>query len=268
MSSARRRASNPYFAWSTAACETTSRSICTREGARCEPGNNKRGRWRWRIPTPTVPSPISIPGRHSRHSTPTTRYNTLSEHTPPLIGFAAFSGTGKTTLLEQLLPLLCAHGLRIALIKHAHHTFDIDHPGKDSYRLRKAGAQQMLIASRCRRALITETPDAHAEPGLAALLLELDTGQLDLILVEGFKLERFPKIELHRPTLGHPLLAPDDDTIIAVATDAPLASPIGVAQLDINQPAQIAQFVLDYIADLRAPVHRQTGAPPGSPTGS
>ncbi len=154
------------------------------------------------------------------------------------------------------------------MIKHAHHTFDIDQPGKDSYRLRKAGAQQMLIASRHRRALMTETPGAHTEPGLAALLPELDTGRLDLILVEGFKLERFPKIELHRPALGHPLLAPDDDTIIAVATDAPLAGPTGVVQLDINQPAQITQFILDYIAGLRTLAHRQTGTPLGSPTGS
>lgn len=174
----------------------------------------------------------------------------MTEPRPPVIGFAAFSGTGKTTLIEQLLPLLCARGLRIAMIKHAHHRFDIDQPGKDSYRLRKAGAQQMLIASRLRRALMTETPDAESDPPLAALIDELDTRQLDLILVEGFKHERFPKIELHRPALGHPLLAAQDTDIIAVASDAPLRPALAIPQLDINQPTQIVDFILERLAHL------------------
>ncbi len=103
----------------------------------------------------------------------------------PLLGFAAFSGTGKTTLIEAILPKLVERGLRVAVIKHAHHDFDIDQQGKDSYRLRKAGATQMLISSRYRRALITETPTTEAT--LPHLIRQLDQSQLDLILVEGFK---------------------------------------------------------------------------------
>ncbi len=113
----------------------------------------------------------------------------------PLLGFAAYSGTGKTTLLEALLPKLTAAGLRIGLLKHAHHDFDVDKPGKDSYRLRKAGASQMLIASRNRHALMTETPDAEAE--FDYLLTRFDAEKLDVILVEGCKNIAFPKIELH-----------------------------------------------------------------------
>ncbi|KFE09883.1 molybdopterin-guanine dinucleotide biosynthesis protein B [Vibrio cholerae] len=97
----------------------------------------------------------------------------------PLLGFAAYSGTGKTTLLEALLPKLTAAGLRIGLLKHAHHDFDVDKPGKDSYRLRKAGASQMLIASRNRHALMTETPDAEAE--FDYLLTRFDAEKLDVI---------------------------------------------------------------------------------------
>ncbi len=107
----------------------------------------------------------------------------------PLLGFAAYSGTGKTTLLEALLPKLTATGLRIGLLKHAHHDFDVDKPGKDSYRLRKAGASQMLIASRNRHALMTETPDAEAE--FDYLLTRFDAEKLDVILVEGCKISLF-----------------------------------------------------------------------------
>ena len=114
----------------------------------------------------------------------------------PLLGFAAWSGTGKTTLLEAMLPKLVERGIRVAVIKHAHHNFDIDQKGKDSYRLRKAGASQMLISSRYRRALVTETPEEEAT--LPYLISQLDQTQLDLILVEGFKKLDFPKIELHR----------------------------------------------------------------------
>lgn len=161
----------------------------------------------------------------------------------PVLGFAAFSGTGKTTLLIKLLPMLKARGLRIGMIKHAHHSFDIDHPGKDSYELRKAGAEQMLIASRIRWALMVET-DPPTEPRLQDLLPRLDQATLDLILVEGFKHERFPKIELHRPNLGHPLLFPEDDSIIAVACDAPLPVRTSLPVLDLNDPGQIADFIL------------------------
>src|SRR5581483_10988443 len=144
----------------------------------------------------------------------------------PVLGIAAYSGTGKTTLLRKVLPSLRTHGLRVAMIKHAHHSFDTDVPGKDSYELRKAGATQMLVASRHRWALVTETGDAD-EPRLGQLLGRLDQSSLDLILVEGFKAEAFPKLELHRPSLGHPLLCALDRSIIAIATDAPLAVDLG-----------------------------------------
>lgn len=170
----------------------------------------------------------------------------------PVIGFAAFSGTGKTTLLTKLLPALRERGLRVGMIKHAHHSFDIDQPGKDSYQLRKAGAEQILVASRRRWALIAETPQREEDPDLAELLAHLDTSSLDLVLVEGFKHVRFPKIELHRPALGHPLLVADDESVIAVATDIPLRIPrAGVARLDLNAPDAIADFIVEYTAGRR-----------------
>ncbi len=161
----------------------------------------------------------------------------------PIVGFAAFSGTGKTTMLERLLPILSRSGVRSGIIKHAHHQFDIDTPGKDSYRLRKAGAMQTMIASGQRWALMTEHPVA-TDPWLQDLLPHLDTRHLDLILVEGFKQAPIAKIELHRPDLGHPLLFPGDQHIVAVASDAPLENPTHLPQLDLNQPEQIANFIL------------------------
>jgi molybdopterin-guanine dinucleotide biosynthesis protein B len=166
----------------------------------------------------------------------------------PVLGFAAFSGTGKTTLLRQLVPLLRQQGLRLGLIKHAHHRFDVDQPGKDSYELRHAGAERVLIGSRRRWALMVETPEA-AEPRLADLLPHMDASKLDLILVEGFKHERFPKIELHRRATTQAWLYPQDSSIIAVATDAPetLPAPVAVV-LDLNQPEAIARFILHWLA--------------------
>lgn len=161
----------------------------------------------------------------------------------PVLGIAAYSGTGKTTLLRKMLPQLRARGLRVAMVKHAHHSFDTDVPGKDSYELRKAGATQVLVASRHRWALVTETGDAD-EPCLSDLLARLDHAKLDLILVEGFKAESFPKIELHRPNVGNPLLCTLDPSIIAVATDAPLAVELRIPVLDLNRPEQIIEFVL------------------------
>lgn len=162
----------------------------------------------------------------------------------PVLGFAAYSGTGKTTLLVKLLPLLKEHGLRIGMIKHAHHHFEIDYPGKDSYELRHAGASQMLIGSHRRWALIVETP-GEDENGLQAYLDRLDQDRLDMVLVEGFKPDSIPKIELHRPALGHPLLWQTDKSIIAIAHDAPARLPADCAQLDLNAPQQIVSFIID-----------------------
>lgn len=174
----------------------------------------------------------------------------LSHATVPILGFAAFSGTGKTTLLTRLLPLLTGGGLRVGMIKHAHHSFDIDKPGKDSYELRKAGASRILVASGQRRALIEEMP-SPSEPHLNDLLRTVRQDDLDLILIEGFKHERFPKIELHRPELGHRLLFPTDDSILAVATDAKLDVSITLPVLDLNNTPQIANFVRAYIEEAR-----------------
>jgi molybdopterin-guanine dinucleotide biosynthesis protein MobB len=167
----------------------------------------------------------------------------------PLIGLAAYSGTGKTTLLLELLPRLKSAGLRIAVVKHAHHSFDMDHPGKDSYRLRAAGADEMLVAARCRMGWIRECDAQQREPSLREALAVLDPSRLDLVMVEGFKAEPFPKIELHRAGLRKPLLFPGDPNIVAIATDdvAPAIDPGELPHLSINRPDEIAAFVLDFI---------------------
>lgn len=167
----------------------------------------------------------------------------------PLLGFCAWgSGIGKTTLLTSLIPVLVLHGVRLSVIKHAHHTFDIDHPGKDSYRLREAGAVQMLLGSQNRWALITErsrTEEGKREIKLCDLLPHMDTTQIDLILVEGFKQEAIPKIEVYRPSLDRPLLADSDPNVIAIATDGEVQSLLPL--LDLNDPITIADFVLDWL---------------------
>lgn len=173
----------------------------------------------------------------------------------PLLGFAAYSGTGKTTLLEALIPRLTAAGLRLGILKHAHHDFDVDKPGKDSYRLRKAGAAQMLIASRNRYALMTETPDAEA--GFDYLLSRFDARELDVILVEGCKNIALAKIELHRAELGKPWLYPHDNNIIAIAADEVVDS--SLPQININDLDAMARFVLDYV-DQNG--RHQNGQPP------
>jgi len=180
-------------------------------------------------------------------------------HNVPLLGFAAFSGTGKTTLLEQLIPKLNQANIRVAMVKHTHHEkFDIDKPGKDSYRLRKAGAQQMLVASAKRWALMVEQPpqDIMQDPDLFALLPHLDLSKTDLILVEGFKHEAISKIELHRPERHRPLLYPDDSNIIAIATDhnnlaGEHPDALHCPLLDINNISQITTFISQLLQDLQ-----------------
>jgi len=162
----------------------------------------------------------------------------------PILGFAACSGTGKTTLLVKLIPLLRESGLRLALIKHSHHNFEIDKPGKDSFRLREAGATPVMLVSSHRRAIITEFNEV-SEPRLDDQLKEINQSELDLILVEGFKAEHFPKIELHRACLNKPLLFPNDPNIIAIATEAETLIDTSLLRLDINEPQLIAEFILN-----------------------
>ncbi|KOO13390.1 molybdopterin-guanine dinucleotide biosynthesis protein MobB [Vibrio xuii] len=173
----------------------------------------------------------------------------------PILGFAAYSGTGKTTLLEALLPKLTEAGLRIGMLKHAHHNFDVDKEGKDSYRLRKAGASQMLISSRNRFALMTETPEAESE--FEYLLTRFDTDKLDVILVEGCKNIAFPKIELHREVVGKPWLYPSDDNIIAIAADTEVTDS-ALPQMNINDLDAISAFVVDYVAQQANPVETKS----------
>ncbi|HEY0203240.1 MAG TPA: molybdopterin-guanine dinucleotide biosynthesis protein B [Acetobacteraceae bacterium] len=153
-----------------------------------------------------------------------------------VIGFAGWSGAGKTTLLRRLIPLLANAGLRVSTVKHAHHGFDVDQPGKDSWEHRQAGAQEVLVASAARWALMHEHRDAP-EPGLPELLARLSP--VDLVLVEGFKREAHPKIEVHRGALGKPLLHPGDPTIRAVASDVALPG-CPVPLLDLDDVAAIA----------------------------
>ena len=163
----------------------------------------------------------------------------------PVLGFSAYSGTGKTTLLVKLLPLLKEKGLSVAMIKHAHHDFDIDEPGKDSYELRKAGAEQVLVASNYRRALIMETPEGE-EPKLDELIGSLNLEHIDLILVEGYRHLPFPKIELHRPSTNKDLIYPSDNHIMAVASDENIETD-GLPLLDLNNPQKIADFIQEWL---------------------
>ncbi|MGR5136613.1 bifunctional molybdopterin-guanine dinucleotide biosynthesis adaptor protein MobB/molybdopterin molybdotransferase MoeA [Vibrio jasicida] len=175
----------------------------------------------------------------------------------PILGFAAYSGTGKTTLLEALLPKLTEAGLRIGMLKHAHHNFDVDQPGKDSHRLRKAGASQMLISSRNRFALMTETPESESE--FDYLLTRFDEDKLDVVLVEGCKNIAFPKIELHREEVGKPWLYPNDENIIAIASNSgELDSEL--PQMNINDLEAIAQFVIQYVQEAKAPKSKEKEA--------
>ena len=145
--------------------------------------------------------------------------------------------------MTRLLPVLKSYGLRVGAIKHTHHRFEIDQPGKDSYRLRAAGAQQLLIASPTRRVLVMETPDQTHDPMLSELLLQFDPSSLDLVLIEGFKHERFPKIEIHRPSLNKPLLYEEDDGVIAIVSDEPMALKRDIPFFDLSDVDGIAQFI-------------------------
>lgn len=166
----------------------------------------------------------------------------------PLLGFAAWSGTGKTALLSRLVPLLKIKGIRTGLIKHTHHTFEIDHPGKDSFVLREAGARELVIAGPKRMVSITETPERDSEPTLQEALECIHPQRLDLVLVEGFKSADIPKIELHRVAMDKCYLYEQDPNIIAIADDDASFKPIGnIVHLDLNQPQSIAEFIEDWM---------------------
>jgi molybdopterin-guanine dinucleotide biosynthesis adapter protein len=151
-----------------------------------------------------------------------------------IIGLAGWSGSGKTTLVTKVIPVLVGRGLKVATVKHAHHDFDTDQPGKDSWLHRQAGASEVAIVSSRRWAIVHELgqgPPPEAEPPLAEMLARLSP--VDLVIVEGFKRQSHPKLEVYRAAVGKPLLHPDDDCIVAIATDAPLPrAPLPVLMLD------------------------------------
>ena len=157
-----------------------------------------------------------------------------------IFGLAGWSGSGKTTLIVKLIPLIIGKGLTVSTIKHAHHAFDIDRPGKDSFEHRQSGASEVLISSANRWALMHELPEER-EPPLSELIKRMS--MVDLLLVEGFKWEPHPKIEVYRSSLGKPLLQPDDKNIIAVACDEKLNN-IDVPKLQLSSVSEIAEFIL------------------------
>ena len=165
-----------------------------------------------------------------------------------VIGFAGWSGSGKTTLIERVIGIVTARGIRVSLIKHAHHAFDVDHEGKDSWRHRHAGCGEVLISSGKRWALMHELK-AEPEPTLDELLAKLS--DCDLAIVEGFKRAPIPKVEIYRESLGKPKLFPGDSHIIAVVTDSDVDTALPC--VDINNPEAVADFVLEHcgLSDVR-----------------
>ncbi len=166
----------------------------------------------------------------------------------PIVGLVGSSGSGKTTLLERMLPVLGGAGWRVAVIKHAGRGFDLEEHGKDSHRVREAGAAQVLVASRDRWALLVERADRRDEPSLHELVGRFDPAEIDLIVVEGFAHEGHPKIEVYRPAHGRaPVAWPADASVVAVATDEPLETGHDVARLDLNRPEAVAAFITELV---------------------
>jgi molybdopterin-guanine dinucleotide biosynthesis protein B len=171
-----------------------------------------------------------------------------------VLGVAGWSGSGKTTLITKLIPLLVGRGLRVATLKHAHHAFDVDQPGKDSYEHRKAGASEVIISSARRWVQMHEIGDG-AEATLPELLAKVSP--CDLVLVEGFKNERHPKLEVFRQSVGKPPLHPQDELIVAVASDQPISS-LRIPWVDLNDIAAIADLVLSKAQPMDAVIARLT----------
>jgi molybdopterin-guanine dinucleotide biosynthesis protein B len=157
-----------------------------------------------------------------------------------VMGIVGWSGSGKTSLLVELLPLVRRGGIRVSTMKHAHHRFDVDKPGKDSFRHREAGASEVLVVTSSRWVLMHESRE-EPEPSIESLIERMTP--VDLLLIEGFKTHQHPKLEIHRESEGKPLLCRDDPGIVAVATDVPLPE-LGIPQLDLNNPGAIADFIL------------------------
>jgi molybdopterin-guanine dinucleotide biosynthesis adapter protein len=165
-----------------------------------------------------------------------------------IIGLAGWSGAGKTTLLSKVIPQLVARGLKVSTVKHAHHSFDVDQPGKDSHTHRLVGATEVLVGSANRWALVHELR-GEPEASLAALLAKLSP--VDLVIVEGFKREAHPKLEVHRAAIGKPLLQPDDPHIVAIAADAALRE-VSVPVVMLDDVEAIVDIVLEHAAPLDA----------------
>ena len=166
----------------------------------------------------------------------------MTQNAPKVFGFAGWSGSGKTTLIERVIAHLSGRGLRVSLIKHAHHEFDVDQPGKDSYRHRMAGASEVLVSSGNRWALMHEL---RGEPELTLGQAIAQFSACDLVLVEGYKRAAIPKLEIHRPAVGKALLFPEDPRIVGLATDTPDAfADLPIPVLDLSNGGAIAQFVM------------------------
>src|SRR5258707_10214333 len=165
-----------------------------------------------------------------------------------IIGLAGWSGSGKTTLLTKVIPRIAARGLRVSTLKHAHHAFDVDLPGKDSHTHRMAGATEVLVGSANRWAQVHELR-GEAEPGLDALLRRLSP--VDLVLVEGYKRERHPKLEVYRAVNDKPLLHPDDPAIVAIASDVPLPA-ARIPVVDLDDVERVADLLVRHAAPLDA----------------
>jgi len=171
----------------------------------------------------------------------------MSENKQKVLGIMGRSGSGKTTLLSDLIPVLTTQGLSVSTIKHTHHGFDVDKPGKDSYRHREAGAKEVLLTSKDRWALLHEVRD-EAEPNMNDLIARMSP--VDVVLIEGFKSHNFPKIEVFRPSLGKPLLGKQDQSVVAVATDEmgnQMIADLNVVVLDLSNIKAIGDFIVEHL---------------------